>query len=186
MEEHTKQHEWDIHFMKEAKLWSERSKCLSRNIGSVLVKNNRVLGTGYNGPPSGVPHCDHRVVDVETSTAPYVGYVVEDTCPRHRLGFPSGEGMRLCPAVHAEINPIIQAAREGRSTIGSTLYCYCGIPCKDCMKEIVQAGVKRIVCLTKTEQKMANGKDYNFYLSEELARLGGVEITTIEEEEING
>ena len=198
MKEQTSQKEWDIHFMKEAKLWMGRSKCLSRHIGAVLVQGKSVIATGYNGPPSGVPHCDRRDdtgrymeegVVLATSDGEHV-----NTCPRQRMGFKSGEGMEHCVAVHAEINPIMQAAREGRSTVGATLYAYCGTPCVNCMKEIIQAGIKRIVCLGKSGSSYApikdgdnpTKKDYNFPLSEQLCEVAGIQLDVISEEDING
>jgi len=198
MEKHSSQREWDIHFMKEAKLWMERSKCLSRQIGAVLVQGKHVIATGYNGPPSGVPHCDRRDdtgrymeegIVLATSDGEHV-----NTCPRQRMGFKSGEGMEHCVAVHAEINPIMQAAREGCSTVGATLYAYCGTPCVNCMKEIIQAGIKRIVCLGKSGSSYApikdgdnpTKKDYNFPLSEQLCEVAGIQLDVISEEDING
>uniref|UniRef100_A0A6M3LBI4 Putative CMP/dCMP deaminase zinc-binding n=1 Tax=viral metagenome TaxID=1070528 RepID=A0A6M3LBI4_9ZZZZ len=196
MEEHRSQHEWDIQFMKEAKLWMGMSKCLSRKIGTVLVQGRSVIATGYNGPPSGVPHCDHR-----DDKGNYTYAFVSDDCPRRRMGFPSGEGMEHCVAVHAEINPIMQAAREARSTVGATLYCYCGTPCINCMKEIIQAGIKRIVCLGKSGEvpyirsmdkplikdgDNATKKDYNFPLSEQICKIAGVKLDVITEDEIDG
>jgi len=197
MEEHTSQHTKDIHYMKVAKLFMDRSKCLSRKIGAVLVKDDSVIGTGYNGPPRGVPHCDRR-----DDTGRYIGEGIvlstadgkhEDRCPRQRMGFPSGEGMEHCVAVHAEVNPIMQAAREGRSTVGATLYAYCGTPCINCAKEIIQAGVKRIVCLGKSGSSYAPIKDgdnpakkeYNFPLSEKILELAGVKLDVITEEEVD-
>jgi len=191
MEEHRTQKEWDLHFMKEAKLWMGMSKCLSRQIGSVLVQGKSVLGTGYNGPPSGVPHCDYR-----DCAGDYTGSFVSNICPRQRMGFPSGEGMEHCVAIHAEINPIMQAAREGKPTAGATLYCYCGTPCINCAKEIIQAGIKRVVCLGKSgsgyssDKPIKDGdnptkKDYNFPLSERILELAGVQIDVITEDEVN-
>lgn len=178
--------------MKVAKLFMDRSKCLSRKIGAVLVKDDSVIGTGYNGPPRGVPHCDRRIADMATMSAPYTDEFQSDECPRRRLGFPSGEGMEHCVAVHAEVNPIMQAAREGRSTMGATLYAYCGTPCVNCMKEIIQAGIKRIVCLGKSGSSYAPIKDgdnpakkeYNFPLSEQLCKLAGIQLDVITEEEV--
>jgi len=189
MEKHRSQKSWDIHFMREAKLWSGMSKCLSRKIGSILVKDKRVIGTGYNGPPSNVPHCDHRIVDVANRNANvYSDKFVSDVCPRQKLGFASGEGLEHCPAVHAEINPILQSARMGISTIGSTLYCYCSTPCSNCAKEIIQAGIERVVCLGKSDSSFVV-KDgdlgyYNFSLSEQLFKLANVKLDVIKEEEL--
>ena len=191
MDKHTSQREWDIHFMKEAKLWMERSKCLSRQIGAVLVRGKHIIASGYNGPPMGVPHCDER----EELLGMYTGRHVSDKCLRQRMGFKSGEGMEQCVAVHAEINPIMQAAREGRSTAGATLYAYCGTPCINCAKEIINAGIKRVVCLAKSGDRnwdtpIKDGdnpdkKDYNFPLSEKILELAGVQLDIITEEEVN-
>lgn len=191
MEKHRTQKEWDIHFMKEARLWMDMSKCLSRHIGAVLVRDNQVIGTGYNGPPKNVPHCDYRDDNGE-----YTDSFVSNICPRQRMGFKSGDGMEHCVAVHAEINPIMQAASTGVPTTESTLYCYCGTPCINCAKEIIQAGVKRVVCLGKSgsgyssDKPIKDGdnpakKDYNFPLSEKLFGLAGVVLDVITEAEVN-
>lgn len=184
MEKHRKQRGWDLHFMKEAKLWMGMSKCLSRKIGAILVKDNHVIATGYNGAPRGIPHCDYRDDDGN-----YVNHHVSDKCPRRRMGYKSGEGLQFCVAVHAELNPILQAARMGISTVGAILYCYCGTPCLNCTKEIIQAGIKRVVCLGKsgsTNVLIKDGdnptkKEYNFPLSEKLFELAGVQLDVITE-----
>lgn len=191
MDKHTSRHKWDLHFMKEAKLWMGRSKCLSRQIGTVLVQSKHIIASGYNGPPKGVPHCDYR--DDEGN----YGYEISlsSTCPRQRMGFKSGEGMEYCVAIHAEINPIMQAAKMGISTNGATLYCYCGTPCIYCSKEIINAGIKRVVCLAKSGDKnwdtpIKDGDNpdkagYNFSLSEKILELAGVKLEVITEEEIS-
>jgi len=193
MDKYTPQKVWDIHFMKEAKLWMQRSKCRSRKIGSVLVKDKYVIATGCNGPPSGVPHCDYR-----DDCGNYTDHFVSDKCPRKRMGFESGCGMEYCVSIHAEINPIMQAAKMGIPTDGAILYCYCGTPCINCAKEIIQAGIKRVVCLGKsgsreyirTVDKIKDGdnpdkRGYNFPLSEKLFELAGVQLDVITEEEVN-
>ena len=155
-----KQMEKDIYFMRFAKLASEITKCLSRPIGAVLVKDNHIIATGYNGPSSGLMHCGCRRDD--GSYPPLYDTMgrlnknqeeISDECPRRRMGFKSGEGMEHCPAVHAETNTICQAARMGIATEGATLYCYCNIPCTDCTKEIINAGIKEIVCLGYKESR---------------------------------
>ncbi len=129
---------WDLYFLKVAKDAGSQSKCLSRKIGAALVADRRyIIATGYNGPPVGFPHCGERHEDV--------------VCPRRRLGYESGKGLDICPAVHAERNTLLGAARQGTSTKGSTLYCYCGFPCKDCLIELINAGVKEIVCIKEKE-----------------------------------
>jgi dCMP deaminase len=160
--------------MKLAKLVSERSKCLSRKIGAVLVKNNHIIATGYNGPPKDVPHCDHR-----DNQGNYTKRLVSKECPRRRMEFGSGQGMEHCVAVHAEINPILQAAKFGVSTEDSTLYCFCGTPCTNCTKEIINAGIKRVVCTGK-DGDIKN--EYNFSLAEKLFELAEVKLDVIKGE----
>lgn len=117
---------WDEYFMEIAYLVAKRSTCLRRQIGAVLVRNKHILSTGYNGAPSGVPHC----LDVG--------------CTREKLGIPSGQQQENCRGIHAEQNAIIQAALHGVSTEGATLYCT-NQPCNLCAKMLINAGIKRIV-----------------------------------------
>ena len=117
---------WDEYFMEIAHLVAKRSTCLRRQVGAVLVREKRLLATGYNGAPSGMEHCEA------------VG------CLRARLGIPSGERHELCRGIHAEQNVIIQAARHGISTEGATLFCTIS-PCFICAKMLVQAGVRHVV-----------------------------------------
>ncbi len=128
---------WDAYFMRIAQAVGEGSKCLSRSIGAVLVRDKGVISTGYNGPPRGVPHCWMRNPKYER------------VCPRQLQGFKSGEGLHLCIAGHAERNAILQAARAGIATKGATLVCHCGIPCKDCAIEIINAGIVEVVFVMK-------------------------------------
>jgi dCMP deaminase len=133
------------------------SKCHSRKIGAVLVKDNSVISTGYNGPPRGVPTCDQRWFIDERFKKKY-GHALEiehtdveckttkGVCPRRVIGFKSGEGLEICPAGHAERNALINAARLGIKTDKTKLYMSCGIPCTPCMVEIINAGVEEIVC----------------------------------------
>jgi len=180
--------EEDIFYMREAKLWSERSQCLSRHVGTVLVRDGRIISAGANGPSSGIPRCEYR----DDKGQYNLQQNPELVCPRKRMGFKSGEGTEHCVAVHAEINSIMQAARMGISTKGTTLYCYCGTPCKDCTKEIIQSGIKRVVCLGKSGSTFApikdgdnpNKKDYNFPIAERLFELAGVQLDVISEEEV--
>jgi len=125
--------EWDIYFMSMARKVKEKSSCLSRQIGAVLVRNKSIISTGYNGPARGVPHCENRNKDKTK------------ICPRRILGFKSGEGLEMCPAVHAEENCIVGAAKIGVCTEGSILYCDCGVPCKNCLSVLINAGVSEIV-----------------------------------------
>lgn len=124
---------WDNYFMGVAKAVGENSRCLSRSIGAVLVKDKSIVSVGYNGPPRGVPHCWRRNPNFER------------VCPRQLQGYKSGEGLDLCIAGHAERNAILNAARHGISTKGATLVCHCGVPCKDCAIEIINAGIAEVV-----------------------------------------
>ncbi len=118
---------WDEYFMEIAEIVKTRSTCLRRQVGAVIVKDNRILTTGYNGAPSGISHCTD------------LGY-----CERERLNIPSGQRHELCMALHAEQNAIIQAANVGVSTKGATLYVTLQ-PCVICAKMAVNAGIVKIV-----------------------------------------
>ncbi len=113
--------------MEITNLVATRATCLRRKVGAILVKDRRILATGYNGPPKGVPHCDEL-----------------GGCLREKLGIPSGERQELSRAVHAEQNAIIQAAKMGTNIDGSTLY-VTNHPCFICAKMLINAGVKKIV-----------------------------------------
>lgn len=104
-----------------------RSTCLRRKVGAVLVRDNRILSSGYNGPPSGIAHC-----------ADLGG------CLREKLGVPSGERQEICRAIHAEQNAILQLAITGLSGRGATAY-VTAHPCFTCAKMLVQLGIKRVV-----------------------------------------
>ncbi len=116
---------WDEYFMRIAQLAATRSTCLRRQVGAVIVKDKRVLSTGYNGSPSGLEHCLN------------VG------CLREQMNIPSGERHELCRAIHAEQNAIIQAATSGVSIEGATLYSTT-YPCVLCAKMIINAGIRTI------------------------------------------
>ncbi|MGE5575872.1 MAG: deoxycytidylate deaminase [Syntrophothermus sp.] len=127
---------WDAYFMEIAGLVAKRSTCLRRQVGAVMVKDKHILSTGYNGAPSGVPHC----IDVG--------------CLREELGIPSGERHELCRAIHAEQNAIIQAALHGVSLARATLYCT-HQPCILCTKMLINAGIKRVVYQGEYPDEMA-------------------------------
>ena len=107
-------------------LVSKRSTCLRRHVGAVVVKDKKILATGYNGAPSRLDHC----LDVG--------------CLRLEKGIPSGERHELCRGLHAEQNAIVQAAYHGVGIQGSTLYCT-NHPCAICSKMIINAGIRRVV-----------------------------------------
>lgn len=114
----------DEYFMEIASVVAKRSTCLRNQVGALFVKNKRLLTTGYNGAPAGIPHCDD------------VG------CARE--GVASGTRHELCRAVHAEQNAIIQAALHGVSIDGATLYCT-HQPCILCAKMLINAKISRVV-----------------------------------------
>jgi len=118
--------DWDEYFMGIVELVGRRSTCLRRKVGAVLVKERRLLSTGYNGAPSGLRHC----IDVG--------------CLREQGNVPSGERHELCRGLHAEQNAIIQAAFHGASVKDATLYCSTH-PCVICAKMIINAGIIRVI-----------------------------------------
>lgn len=150
---------WDKYFYNMAKTVEENSKCLSRKIGAVLVRDKSVISTGYNGPPRGVTHCNKRLVSklcdmhLAKEFHEYFGRnnFELNECPRKTLGYKSGEGAEFCIAGHAERNALINAARNGINTYGTSLFLSCGVPCKDCLVEIINAGVQEVVVTDKNE-----------------------------------
>lgn len=120
--------QWDDYFMEIVEVVAKRSTCLRRKVGCILVRDRRILATGYNGPPKGITHCGDM-----------------GGCMRDRLGIPSGERLEVCRALHAEQNAIIQAAVSGVSLEGEVeLYCLTQ-PCLTCAKMLINANVRRIV-----------------------------------------
>ena len=118
---------WDDYFMHITRDVAQRSTCLRRPVGAILVKDKHILSTGYNGAPAGLPHC------------------AEVGCLREKLQAPSGQRAELCRGIHAEQNAIIQVAVHGGGEIcGSTLYSTTQ-PCILCAKMLINAGVARIV-----------------------------------------
>lgn len=145
---------WDTYFHSICVAVASKSPCLSRQIGAVLVRDRSIVATGYNGPSRGIPHCGKDRVLKDSSLVKLSKY--EDInsvfpmrwwheCPRKVLNYESGTHMELCPAQHAEFNAISNAARLGVSTIGSTLYMNCVIPCKNCYGALINAGIVEIV-----------------------------------------
>ena len=120
---------WDQYFLKMAMLISERSTCVRHHVGAVLVRERRVLSTGYNGAASGLKDC------------------IELGCLRDEQGIDSGTRHEICRAIHAEQNAIIQAGQHGVSIAGATIYCTHS-PCLICAKMIVNAGITRVVSCT--------------------------------------
>lgn len=118
--------DWDEYFMKLACEVATRTTCLRRAVGAVIVKDRRILATGYNGVPSGLKHC------------------METGCLRQELGIPSGQRHEICRGLHAEQNAIIQAARYGIIIDGASIYVNTQ-PCVVCAKMIINSGIKEIV-----------------------------------------
>ena len=118
--------DWQEYFIEIARLVSKRSTCTRRRVGAVLVKDKRVLATGYNGAPSGLEHCAA------------IG------CLREKQSVPSGQRHELCRGLHAEQNAIIQAAAHGISIRGAMLFCTT-LPCSICLKMLINAGIASIV-----------------------------------------
>ena len=121
----TQRPSWDTYFMNITTLVAQRSTCTRRAVGAIIVKDKRILSTGYNGAPTGIRHC------------------LEVGCLRESLQVPSGERHELCRGIHAEQNAIIQAAYHGVSVKDAVLYCT-NQPCAICAKMIINAGIKKI------------------------------------------
>lgn len=117
---------WNEYFMDIAHLVKTRSTCLRRQVGAVVVKDKRILSTGYNGAPTGCEHCSDM------------------GCMRTKLGVPSGERHELCRALHAEQNAIAQAANHGISMKDASIYVTTQ-PCSLCAKILINAGIKEII-----------------------------------------
>jgi dCMP deaminase len=126
---------WDEYFMVIAKLVASRSTCLSRPNGAVIVKNKRIVATGYNGSIPGVAHCSD-----------------EGKCFRRSLGVKDSEKTDFCRAVHAEANALIQAAKLGISVQGATIY-QTMAPCYTCLKLLASAGIKKVFFEINYESK---------------------------------
>lgn len=137
MSEKAQRPTWDDYFMKVAYLVRERSTCLRRKVGAVLVKDKQILATGYNGAPSGITHCDQA------------------GCLRQDLSIPSGERHEICRGLHAEQNVLLQAARHGVSAREGVLY-ITNAPCSICAKMIINAGIKEVVFCDYYPDKMAS------------------------------
>ena len=116
---------WETYFMDIAHLVAKRSTCRRRAVGALLVKDKRILSTGYNGAPSGLKHC------------------LDIGCLREELNIASGERHELCRGIHAEQNAIIQAALHGVSIKDATLFCT-NQPCLICAKMLINAGINKV------------------------------------------
>lgn len=138
---------WEDYFMGITALVAQRATCTRRAVGAIIVKDKRILSTGYNGAPTGTRHC------------------LDIGCLREKLNVPSGERHELCRGIHAEQNAIIQAAYHGVSIKGATIFCT-NLPCSICTKMIINAGIKKIY--------YQDG--YADSMSEEMFQEAGVEV----------
>ncbi len=143
---------WDEYFMGMAKLTSQRSTCLRRKVGAVIVKDKHIIATGYNGAPRGLSHCAEL-----------------GGCLREKLNVPSGQRHELCRALHAEQNAIIQAATLGQSIEGASIY-ITHQPCSICSKMIINAGIERIVV----------DEGYPDELATKLLAEAGIKVVTLD------
>jgi dCMP deaminase len=146
---------WDHYFLELAHIVSKRSTCIRRQVGAVITRDKRILTTGYNGPPSGIQHCED------------VG------CLREKLNVPSGERHELCRGLHAEQNAIIQASLHGVSLNEGILYCT-HQPCIICAKMLINAGIKEI--------KFVHG--YPDELSQEFLAEAKIKVIKIEDKDL--
>jgi dCMP deaminase len=128
--------DWHTYFMQMAYLISDRSTCLRRKVGALIVRNNQIISTGYNGAPKITSHCS------------------QTGCLRTQKNVPSGEKHELCRGVHAEQNAIIQAAVNGSSIKDSDLYCT-HQPCSICAKMLINAEIKTIYVAEAYEDSLA-------------------------------
>ncbi len=149
----TKRPTWDEYFLSIADLVSKRSTCLRRRVGAVLVKDKRILATGYNGAPSRIRHCNIT------------------GCIRAKLKIPSGERHELCRGLHGEQNAFLQAALHGTSLKGASLYSTTQ-PCIICAKMIINAGIKEIIIKSGYPDKMARQFLREARVKVRVAKLG--------------
>jgi dCMP deaminase len=127
---------WDEYFLEVVDIVAKRSTCLRRQVGAVIVKENRILATGYNGAPRGLLHCE------------------EVGCIRDEKNVPSGERHELCRGIHAEMNAIFQSAAYGIPIAGSKIYVTCQ-PCCLCAKMIINCRIETVIIKKGYPDKLA-------------------------------
>ncbi len=142
---------WDEYFMRIANEVAKRATCTRRHVGAVVVLNKRILATGYNGAPSGLPHC------------------AEVGCLRDEMNIPSGERHELCRGLHAEMNALLQGARHGVTMEGGTVYTT-HTPCSLCAKMVINTGIRRVV----------SSLGYPDELGSSMLAEAGIELATLE------
>lgn len=146
---------WKKRFMLLTEHIATWSSCLRRQVGAVIVKDKRIMTTGYNGAPAGVKTCIER-----------------GSCMRNEMNIPSGTHAELCYAAHAEQNAIIQAAKEGISLKGCVLYCT-HQPCVVCAKMIINSGIKEVIYK----------EGYPDEFSQKICEEAGIKLTKYNEDE---
>lgn len=142
--------DWQEYFLSITKLVSTRSTCLRRHVGAVLVRDKRIIATGYNGAPTGISHCNKK------------------GCLRDNLGVEPGVMHELCRGVHAEQNAVIQAALYGLSTKDTTIY-VTHMPCAICSKILINAGIRKVVY----------SEGYPDNLAEEMLSESNIEVVKV-------
>jgi dCMP deaminase len=167
---------WDNYWLGLCNQIASNSKCLSRTVGAIIVKDYRyIVSTGYNGPLAGMPHCDDRdyrkwlfigtiaIKDKDFKFPSDINkLVLSKSCPRKDLGLDSGTGLEYCQACHAEVNAITTAARLGHSTEGCSMFINCDVVCcLNCAKNVIASGIKEVVAtsLNHYETKGISGLD---------------------------
>lgn len=165
-------------YMKLAKVFGEDSNpCYSRKIGVIIVDPtiNKIVATGYNGPPRGTPHCDSKdhLVNIvwpqlsenEKSLIEFKPLTLDEfvnkyenckTCPRKLIRAESGKRLELCSCAHAEVNAIVNASQK---LVGCHMFCWCPVPCIECTKIIINAGISKIYCF-KEDKDYSVGSRY--------------------------
>lgn len=143
---------WDQYFMRIAVQVATRATCNRKHVGAVIVRDKTILSTGYNGSPRGLPHCDDADHELK------------------EMG-----GRKSCVrTVHAEANAIAQAARTGTAIEGAELYTTAS-PCYDCLKLIINAGIKKVICLEFYDSRYGMSSDM-----EKLASSAGVQMVFLQ------
>ena len=138
-----KRPDWDTYFMNIAHALKLRGNCLRRQVAALIVRDQRIISTGYNGTPSGIRNC------------------FEGGCPRCAGAAPSGRDLGDCRCAHAEENAIAQAARHGVALAGATLYCT-NTPCLICARLIISSGIRHVIY----EQDYGDSKSVLAFLKE--------------------
>jgi dCMP deaminase len=174
----------------------DQNPCYSRHVGAVIVDPviNKIVGTGYNGPPKNVPHCDskehlkevvwpqlnqHEVSLIEMKPLTNEEFIEKyadcKTCPRKLIKAGPGERLELCSCAHAEANAIVNASQN---LCGCYMFCWCPLPCVECSKLIINSGITRIYCYKEK-------KDYSVG-SRFILTNAGVEIYELDKNYVDG